>query len=270
MPSVVVVIPLYKSKLSNNEHLAFERALDALSRRRFAIVCPAGLDLAPLAASLARVEHDVRRFDPHWFDGIEGYNRLMLSPTFYDAFADFEYLLVCQNDAFVFEDRLDAWLERGYDYVGAPWIASPQTAAARFLRRINDVFRGRRKNTSHWFKVGNGGFSLRNVATMRHIVTTQRDRIERLLDTGHDSGHHIEDVYFSIVAPTLTRVRIPDYREAVDFCIDRKPDIALRINGGRLPMACHRFFDRKVARYWAPIIARCVAATAASQRQRAA
>lgn len=259
MKPAIVVIPLYKTLLCHNERLAFERALHTLSHRRFSIACPTGLDLAPLAESLARVDHDVRRFDTHWFDGIEGYNRLMLSPTFYDTFADAEYLLICQTDAFVFEDRLDAWLDKGYDYVGAPWIASPQTAATRFLRRINDAFRKRRKNTAHWFKVGNGGFSLRNVSTMRRIVTTQRENIVRLQDMADHSGHHIEDLYFSIVAPKLTRMRIPDYREAVDFCIDRKPDVALRLNGGKLPIACHRFFDRGTRRFWAPIIARSIA-----------
>ncbi len=113
------------------------------------------------------------------------------------------------------------------------------------------MFRGRRANTSHWFKVGNGGFSLRNVATMRHIVTTQRDRIERLLDTGHDSGHHIEDVYFDRRADADARA-FPTIARRSDFCIDRKPDIALRINGGRAADGVPPFFRPQGSALLAP------------------
>lgn len=49
-------------------------------------------------------------------------------------------------------------------------------------------------------------------------------------------------------------IGVPDYREAVDFCIDRRPQLALKINGGRLPFACHGVNKRNVRRFWQPIL----------------
>ncbi len=65
----------------------------------------------------------------------------MLSPTFYDAFQAYRYVLIYQLDALVFSDRLTEWCEMDWDYVGAPWLKcadSPWVGASR---------------------VGNGGFS---------------------------------------------------------------------------------------------------------------
>jgi hypothetical protein len=262
-PPIVVVIPLYTTALCRNALRSLQRTLTVLARHPVVIACPRSLDLTPLAALIDGV--DIRRFDDAWFDGIDGYNRLMLSPSFYDAFADYDYLLICQTDVFVFEDRLDEWIGRGYDYVGAPWIASPQNALTRLAYRISDRFGKRRRNTARFFKVGNGGFSLRRVATMRELVSTHQADIARRLAQPDDLDHHVEDVWFSLIAPTLAPMRIPGYVEAVDFCIDRKPRIALRLNGGRLPFACHRYYDRNNGKFWAPIVARYTQPTVSNE-----
>ena len=66
---------------------------------------------------------------------------------------------------------------------------------------------------------------------------------------------HVEDVYISLVAPMLIpEMKIPDYTEAVDFCIDRKPKEALKINKGNVPFACHGFNKPKVRDFWKPFI----------------
>lgn len=54
-----------------------------------------------------------------------GYNRLMLSEDLYSAFSNYEYILICQSDAYIFRDELKEWCEAGYDYVGAPWLRRP-------------------------------------------------------------------------------------------------------------------------------------------------
>jgi hypothetical protein len=53
-------------------------------------------------------------------------------------------------------------------------------------------------------------------------------------------------------------MKIPDYREAVDFCIDRKPEMAVEINGGKVPFACHGFNKPKVSDFWKPLIDKAV------------
>ncbi len=256
-PRCVVVVPLYTTALSSDDLLSVQRTLRVLGRHPMAIACPEGLDLSPLAPMFEPATPEVVRFDAAFFAGVEGYNRLMLWPGFYQRFADYEYLLICQTDAFVFADRLDDWTARGHDYIGAPWIASPRTAWRVGLQGVNNLFRSERKQEQHHFRVGNGGFSLRRVATMAHITQEQRPHIEHVLAHPGPDLLHVEDKFFSLVAPArYPQMRIPDYREAVDFCIDRRPRLALEINGGRLPFACHGFNKRNVRRFWRPLIER--------------
>jgi hypothetical protein len=257
MKNAVVVIPLYKTDLNDNELLSLKRSLKVLAQHPFAIACPDSLDLSPLDTILGTVNHVVKRFRDDYFKGLSGYNQLMLSNAFYEAFAGYEYILICQTDVFVFEDRLEYWCNKGYDYIGAPWLASRQTFFSRLLFRINNAFKKRKKTTEHYFKVGNGGFSLRKTKTMLRAVQRRKEGMERALPSlsqWNPQNLHIEDLYFSLVAPTLTDVNIPDYKIAVDFCFDRKPELALKLNHGKLPFACHRFYDPKVSKFWQPII----------------
>lgn len=256
----VVVVPLYTTALGEDDRLALTRCLAVLGRHPIAIVCPEGLDLSPLQPLLQAAAPMVERFAPDFFKGVEGYNRLMLWPGFYRRFAAYDYLLICQTDAFVFADRLDDWVARGHDYIGAPWIASPRNAWNRGLQRFTNLFRRVGKQEGHYFRVGNGGFSLRRVAMMLRITEEQQAAITHMLDHPKPDNLHVEDKYFSLVAPVrYPEMRIPDWREAVDFCIDRRPRLALAFNGGRLPFACHGFNKRNVRRFWQPIIARAAA-----------
>jgi hypothetical protein len=228
-----------------------------LGQHPLAIVCPDDLDLAPLDPVLGPARPDVERFEPRFFAGIDGYNRLLLSPGFYRRFEAYAQLLVCQTDAFVFSDQLESWSARDYDYIGAPWIASARNRGNAGLQCLGNLFRRQAKQEAHYFKVGNGGFSLRKVATMIRITEEQRPHIEHLLAHPGPDNLHVEDKYFSLVAPgRYPGMRIPDYREAVGFCIDRRPQLALEIHGGRLPFACHGFDKRNVRRFWQPIIER--------------
>lgn len=267
-PSSIVVIPLYTTALSRDGAMALRQNLSILGRHPISIVCPEGLDLAPLAPVLGGAKVEVQRFAPEWFRGVEGYNRLMLSEPFYARFQSFDYLLVCQTDAFVFEDRLDAWVAKGYDYLGAPWVARERTALRRALFRLNNVLRrlsGKPpKSDEYLFKVGNGGFSLRRVSTMLRIVRELRAEIDHHLANPDWRAYHVEDQFISLLAPRLLPggMRIPDWRGAIDFCIDRRPAYALRLNGGTLPFACHGFDKRNVRRFWAPILSRVSAPNA--------
>src|SRR5690606_31898493 len=118
----------------------------------------------------------------------------------YRRFVAYEYMLICQTDVFVFRDELLQWCEKDYDYIGAPWIASKQHLLTKVLFQITNFFKSRKKkkSTAHFFKVGNGGFSLRKVQTMLKIVTDQKENIGYVSAHPNRHGHHIEDVYFSL------------------------------------------------------------------------
>lgn len=251
---VVVVVPLYTTNLSDNDLMSLQRSIKILNNHTFAFICPESLDLSPLNDVINNTQHTVVRFDDSYFKGVSGYNKLMLSDIFYQKFMAFEYLLICQTDVYVFKDDLLKWCNKEYDYIGAPWLASKRNFLNKALFTLRNNFKKKKKSTDHFFKVGNGGFSLRKVAKMHEITTQQKENIKQVQGNRNRHSHHIEDVYFSLVAPTLTNMNIPDYKEAVDFCIDRKPHIGVKLNNNKLPFACHGFNKPKVQAFWQPYI----------------
>lgn len=79
MNKVVVVIPIYKTDLDDNEMISLKRSVKILGKHPFAIACPEHIDLKPLEPILKPISYTVKRFDNSYFKGISGYNRLMLS-----------------------------------------------------------------------------------------------------------------------------------------------------------------------------------------------
>lgn len=259
METVRIVIPLYKTALDKIEQMSLRRSLDVLKNHAFSIVCPDNLDLAPIESFFDGVNYDVRRFDPEFFRGIKGYNRLMLSNSFYTAFTDCDYILICQTDVFVFSDQLLFWCGKGYDYIGAPWIASPQNPLKRLLYAVENLLTKKAKSSHHFFKVGNGGFSLRKVKTMLLIVYQLKESAEFFAEHKDERKYHQEDVFISVYAPTqIPDINIPDYQEALGFSMDRKPHLAYKLNRQQLPFACHGFNKSKVREFWKPVIRRFV------------
>jgi hypothetical protein len=257
MKMVRIVIPLYKTDFDSNEKMSLQRSLSVLKNHAFSIVCPDDLNVSSIEHMFEGLDYDIRRFDPIFFKGISGYNQLMLSQVFYQSFYDCKYILICQTDVFVFSDQLLFWCEKDYDYIGAPWIASPQHALNKILFLIGNFFRKKKKSQHHFFKVGNGGFSLRKVETMQRIVTQLRDKIDFFLLNKDERQYYQEDVFISIYAPLqIPEIKIPECVEAMGFAIDRKPHLAYAMNDYKLPFACHGFNKPKVRKFWEPILSK--------------
>ena len=257
MDKVCVVVPVYRSELTEYEEISLRQNAEVLRSRDVVFVTPTGLDVS---RHLAICPHaSVETFDPEFFRGIAGYNRFMMSPELYRRFADYEYMLVCQLDAYLFRDELDDWCARGYDYVGAPWVVRrrysrfpfKQTSALKHWYR--SLLGKPDKRRTRW-QVGNGGLSLRRISS--HLKATEElgDVVAEYLS--HTGNHlYYEDVFFSTeVNRHGERFRYPDWREALGFSFDIKPELCYKLNGGRLPMGCHSWFGRKMRRFWFPLI----------------
>jgi hypothetical protein len=253
-----VVVPVYRAALDPHETLSLDRCFRVLGRHHLVMVKPEGLDTAALERRwpFARVE----TFAPEHLASIEGYNRLLLSPAFYERFLGSEYLLICQLDVFVFRDDLAGWLARGHDYVGAPWISSSPLSAAihrakfelsrRLLGPDDKVHPHELRD-----RVGNGGFSLRRVAFHHRLSSELADTVERYVR--RQGTHHFhEDVFWS-VEPERHGVprRAPSAREALAFAFDINPARLYRLAGEQLPMAAHGWSKRRNLRFWAPHVA---------------
>lgn len=142
---VVIVIPFYQINLNDGEKISLEQTKKIFKNRPIVYISPERIRES--IKEDCRVEY----FEDYFFDGREGYNELMLSPQLYDRFKDFEYILICQLDVFIFEDRLDYFCNMNFDYIGAPWLKGAKS------------YEGNGYKVTY---VGNGGLSLRNVEKM--------------------------------------------------------------------------------------------------------
>jgi hypothetical protein len=259
--SKAIVIPVYKEKPDAFELISLEQCFKILGKYPVVIVCPSELNINIYADLALRfnVDFNVERFESSFFEGLMGYNRLMLSKNFYERFIHFDRILVYQTDCFVFRDDFDYWCK--YDYAGAPWTHIPD--ASNFLiRRIKQNIKRQikilLKKDNHMdavmYRVGNGGFSIRNPKLFLKIIDQfeQNKRIDRYRNP--DSPFYWEDVFWGIEVNKLkTNLRIPTFKEALNFSFENQPAFCYNLNNNRLPFGCHAW-QRYDFDFWKPFV----------------
>lgn len=260
---IVVTIPVYKETLSKFEEISLRQVCKILKAYSITIVCPSGLNVDEYKKIIGEcsIEAKFEFFDEQFFDGIEGYNKLMLSTEFYGRFTDYKYLLVYQLDCYVFNDELLLWANKGYDYIGAPWIFndyrtwsfsqkirySAKRIIARYTNAPNNI-------TTTYYKVGNGGFSLRKVESSLRILDKYRDsqRLKKYMQ--EDVAVLNEDVFWSReVNRYLPILKIPNYKEGLKFAFDVNPELCYDLNGKNLPFGCHAWQRYNIG-FWSDFI----------------
>lgn len=228
MLRAVVVIPVVRPFLEEAEKVSLSRCLEVLGSWPIVLLSPADLDLTAIQHFCGDRASE-QRFDPGYFKSIADYNRLMISARFYEAFADYDYMLLYQLDAYVFEDRLAEWCARGYDYVGAPALHQgferlPQGEAAQYAKALD----------SHRV-VFNGGLSLRKISAMKRLI--------KLYNFFFPAWPGNEDMLFSLAStrllPLKPFMKLPQWRTALEFSFEKSPAASLEITKGKLPFGCH-------------------------------
>ena len=220
--TIKVLIPIHRSYFGELEEKSFLQCIKVLNDYEIVIVQPEGLDNSYITKIIKNIT--VESFPKYYFQNIEGYNELLLSSLFYERFLDSEYILIYQLDAFVFKDELKEWCQKGYDYIGAPWIASLKNSIwSKLTNSIARIFRSKSKNDREqtFFKVGNGGFSLRKTSSHYSIAKENKSFIHDFLNAKEKKIYSIEDVFWSLKASEFDKnFKIPDYKEALDFALE--------------------------------------------------
>jgi hypothetical protein len=254
----IVIVPIYKPELSELEHISLAQCFKILSNYPIVAVKPKSMSMEQVDYNF----NDVLAFDDEYFEDVQGYNRLMLSSHFYKAFLEYEYMLIHQLDAFVFKDELLQWCDKGYDYIGAPWLryaAYPDIIkeAKNRLRNYLHLNLNLKQPSSglptDWQfqnRVGNGGFSLRRTEAMCKICL---DDCETIAYYNSREEHYFnEDVFWSLeVNRKRKRLKIPDYKTATHFAIENSYKHGFQITSGKLPFGCHAW-DKHLS-FWKPI-----------------
>lgn len=258
MTKNIIVIPVHKEHPSDDEQSSLRQCALVLKSHPICIVCPLGLDVTEYVKILsdADANYFIEYFPARFFDGIKGYNLLMLDKSFYKRFAKYEYLLIYQLDTWVFRDELDEWCNKGYDYIGAPWIEKSEKGEIKFAG------------------VGNGGFSLRRVqhfidvlsykgpvkkAMQLNLGPTLKNKIYSVFySLGYQNTISYykkdptlyEDIFLSIfLANTKLRAKMPAPKEASFFAFEKHPSFLFSKNG-QLPFGCHAWRKYEYESFW--------------------
>lgn len=256
-----ITIPVYKPDLNCYERISFLQCIKIFSKNHPVFLFgPSNLDISNYLAIYPSIKYI--SFESHYFNNITGYNHLMNNILFYKSFLEYDYILIYQLDAFVFNDNLDDWCSKGYDYTGSPWF--------------EDFGRAEKK----LWAVGNGGFSLRKTKAFYHLLSEKinifnflklykyyqsslnekrfksfiRALIKGLIIKPQIQNELLnfyqnEDVFWGLFADKLFRnfTVCPVY-EAVKFSFDLFPEILYEMNNKNLPFGCHAF--NKNLNFW--------------------
>lgn len=253
---VAILIPIYRDFLDSYEIISLNSIIRNFNNYKIIFISPDEMSMDSYQLFFNQLNNfEIMYFEKDCFDSIDRYNKLLLDFKFYEKFSDFEYILICQLDVYVFKDELLNWINKKYDYIGSPWIGSKRNYLNISLEYLNNFFRKltckKLKNIERLFKVGNGGFSLRKVDKFIDISKNETKKIEDFFNKKDSTDYYIEDVFWSLYVPKKYKdYDIPNWQEALSFSIDRKPKLSFKLNNYNLPMACHRFNYKKSFDFW--------------------
>lgn len=214
MKKVIIIVPNYKSELDEREEISLRQLLRVFNQYEICFVMPEGLEF-----DARRYDARIRKefFSARAFQSTRTYNKLVLSSSFYYRFRDYEYMLICQLDVFVFKDCLDYFCSLGYAYIGAPWLEG--------------IYYYRDKDHIIW-NVGNGGMSLRNTQASIELLNNKQDEMLQFAEN--------EDFVFSI--QDSDSFKVAPLEIAVKFAAERDVRECFRLNHGEKPFGCHAWW----------------------------
>ncbi|MGF6528090.1 DUF5672 family protein [Variovorax sp. PvP013] len=168
---VTVVIPVCTPEPTALGRVSLAQTLAVLGRHPITFVVPSSLDVQWYEEFCQdKAEIRFERFE--WKNG-EDFYEITLSSRFFERFKNYDYILTCRLDAFVFKDDLAAWCHQGYDYIGSvipknSWeeedIILPRRNS-RFLKIVRSLLRTR--PTAY---LTYGDFSLKRVSTFLEMT----------------------------------------------------------------------------------------------------
>lgn len=246
MTNCVIVIPIHSANPKASELFSLNQCYKILGNHKIVILAPIGLNIDKY--NIENIDIEFEFIDSKWFNGVQMYNRLKMSKFFYKLFNKYEYLLTYELDAFVFRDDLEYWCNKGYDYIGAPW------------------FVGFDNPTDELFAVGNSGFSLRNIKSMRKALDSFYYKAPQYFNAGRrerlfayfrmpfnyiynifgenmslqNAPYFHEDMVISqFIGKEIPSFKIAPLNESYQFSFEVSPSLLFKMNNNKLPFGCH-------------------------------
>lgn len=251
----IVLFPVYKP-LDKDEQMSLQQAIDMTQGFTKKFIASHSFTFDESYNDFRDIE--IERFDNHFFENIQEYNRLMLNNKFYERFCDYKYILIHQTDVYLFKPELQYWCEKDYDYIGAPWFIPRKLNKYRryelIFRYLKPFFNKEKLlRWRHYNNVGNGGLSLRKVSSFLEVLNITD---KNLLNEYYNNENHWfhEDIFWSLEAPEIKKAyKKPLWDEALHFSIESIPRESYQYIGKQLPFGCHAFKECDAA-FWQQFI----------------
>jgi len=260
--TVAVVVTLSdREELTADEKISLRHVTHYLGHYDKYAVAPDGSTAVPRGFI-------AKRFARRFFGSALAHGRMMLSEEFYSSFREYDYVLLHHLDALALSDQLMHWCTQGYDYIGAPWLRSPDSPWVDHARVGNGGFSLRRVEA--FLRVLRGGrppksfmsYWERNIATRRRplrwtlpmarpvkYLTSAQAHAKRWPDCNSRGN---EDFFWSDEASGFDAdFRVAPVQAGLEFAFEAAPKLCLELNGGRLPFGAHAWprYDRS---FWEP------------------
>ena len=263
---VAIAVPLSnKPALSASELISLKHLLYHLEGYDKYFIAPSGL-------SFSHPELQNKYFEHKFFGSAEAHSQLLLSPHFYEAFIEYEYILIYHLDALVFSNKLTDWCHKGYDYIAPPWIKHKDAPYAGM--------------SNYEGKIGNGGFSLRRVKNFLKVINSKKyyiepneywslfcknkSKLKQLINLPRKYIKHIprynnakteikqrikiEDMFWANRGPYYyPEFKLAPIEVALQFAFECLPQYCYNLNNNELPFGCHAWekYDKK---FWEPFL----------------
>lgn len=268
---VSVIIPVYSQELTPQEQRSLRQCLDILRNYPIILATYKELDTSIYQQIFLETGKPFRAafFDKDYFRSVYDYSRLLLSKHFYERFRQDDFILIYQLDGFVFRDELMEWCSKDYDYIGAPWLKNY----------------GYNYDGSEYWKVGNGGVSLRKTSTFLRLfeqklpirsigffiksirrnqfkkqalltlrmcaeVLFLRPVTESILLKYTDERVNEDCFWAEAFQNTNLALNIPDVVTGAAFCLEKKPSCGYQLIGNKLPFCCHAYEKYDYELFW--------------------
>ena len=262
---VAIVVPLSKRPtLTPDEQISLRHADHYLSRYdKYAV--------APLGVTFDHPGFQVKVLAGKFFGSVAAHARMVTAPSFYEAFADYKYILIYHLDSLALSDQLEQWCQTDLDYIGPPWINCPD---------------------SPWVtreRVGNSGFALLKVQSFLKVLYSQKPSVDpaqywqeqygskpkyiqylnqpkkflKRLPVFNSSRFHMlrwlrnrseADIFWSDEAiHYYPEFKIADLAAGLRFAFEVSPRLCFERNQHQLPFGCHAWprYDRS---FWEPYL----------------
>ena len=267
-PTVAILVHVYRDP-TPDEKISLMQLRVVLGSYPVFLTAPKGMPIGSYCSVLGSSLSGVERFEPAYFRDLHAYNRLLTSRIYYEAFSQYEYLLIHHPDAFVFRDELPYWTAQDFDYIGPPIYEYDGTSTP-----------------SNFICCGNGGFSLRKTSSFIHLLKSDvsiyrpedilndlrkynwRGRVSRswyyltlLAGLGSrlaSSFGHLrlnEDIIWGYWVPKyVPSFRVAPLEVGMKFGLEFNCGPLLAMNDGVLPFGCHGWTKPMFREFWKPHI----------------